>query len=54
MHENLSTRSNHIVYTTRPDTLFGASFCALSTQHPLALELSKKDNNLKKFHRRTI
>ena len=46
--ENLST--DHInVYTTRPDTLFGASFCALSTQHPLALELSKQDKNLNKF-----
>ena len=24
------------VYTTRPDTLFGASFCAVSADHPLA------------------
>ena len=46
--ENLNT--DHIlVYTTRPDTLFGASFCALSTQHPLSHELSKNDINLKKF-----
>ena len=48
--ENLKIKTDHIVvYTTRPDTLFGASFCALSTQHPLTLELSKKDKNLKKF-----
>ncbi len=28
------------VYTTRPDTLFGASFCALSPNHPLSAELA--------------
>ena len=44
--ENLST-DNIMVYTTRPDTLFGASFCVLSTQHPLAVEFSKNDKNLK-------
>ena len=27
------------IYTTRPDTLFGASFCAISPNHPLASEL---------------
>lgn len=28
------------IYTTRPDTLFGASFCAISPGHPLAAELA--------------
>jgi len=28
------------VYTTRPDTIFGASFCAISPEHPLAAELA--------------
>ncbi len=38
-----------VVYTTRPDTLYGASFCALSPEHPLAQALSKKDPKLAAF-----
>ena len=37
------------VFTTRPDTLFGASFVALSPEHPLAQELAKKDEKLAAF-----
>ncbi len=37
------------VFTTRPDTLFGASFVALSPDHPLALELAARDEKLKAF-----
>jgi leucyl-tRNA synthetase len=37
------------VFTTRPDTLFGASFVALSPEHPLALELAQKDPKLAAF-----
>ena len=31
------------VYTTRPDTLFGASFIAVAPDHPLAAALSERD-----------
>ncbi len=37
------------VYTTRPDTLFGASFVAISIDHPLAAELAAKDAKLVDF-----
>ncbi len=37
------------VFTTRPDTLFGASFCALSPHHPLAAELAKDSPELTAF-----
>ena len=33
------------VYTTRPDTLFGASFAAISCDHPLAKELEKNNTD---------
>ncbi len=31
------------VFTTRPDTLFGASFAAIAAEHPLALALAEND-----------
>ena len=37
------------VFTTRPDTLFGASFLALSPNHPLALRLAENDPALAAF-----
>ena len=45
---NLSTNEINI-FSTRPDTIFGATFCALAPNHPLSLELAKKDAKLKKF-----
>ena len=37
------------VYTTRPDTIFGASFCALAANHPLSLQLSETNPGLQAF-----
>ena len=37
------------VYTTRHDTLFGASFCAVSPEHPLVETLAPKDEGLREF-----
>jgi len=37
------------VFTTRPDTLFGASFIALSPDHPLTEELAAEDSKLAAF-----
>ncbi|HLJ62498.1 MAG TPA: leucine--tRNA ligase [Stellaceae bacterium] len=37
------------IFTTRPDTLFGASFCAIAPNHPLALALAEKDPGLARF-----
>lgn len=37
------------IFTTRPDTLFGASFLAISPNHPLAAALAKNDPALAEF-----
>ncbi|EYS95464.1 leucine--tRNA ligase [Bartonella bacilliformis] len=36
-------------YSTRPDTLFGASFLALSVDHPVAQALARNDEELRAF-----
>jgi len=37
------------IFTTRPDTLFGASFMALSPEHPITAELAANDPGLQRF-----
>lgn len=37
------------VYTTRPDTIFGASFCAVAAGHPLASKLAESNPDLQAF-----
>ncbi len=46
----LQGRSDSLaVYTTRPDTVFGASFCAIAPDHPLAGELAAQNPKLAAF-----
>ena len=37
------------VFTTRPDTLMGATYLAIAAEHPLALEMGKKNSVIKSF-----
>ncbi len=37
------------LYTTRHDTIFGASFCAMAADHPLAKQLAENDPKLAEF-----
>ncbi|HFQ81414.1 MAG TPA: leucine--tRNA ligase, partial [Desulfobacterales bacterium] len=44
------------IFTTRPDTIFGATFMSIAPEHPLALELSKggsREDEVKEFIERT-
>ena len=45
----LSNKEKLDVFTTRPDTLFGASFVAISPDHSLTEELAKQDPRLVAF-----
>lgn len=50
IHFALSGRDDTLeVYTTRPDTLFGASFCAIAANHPLAAEVAATNPALADF-----
>jgi len=46
---NTHTDEKLEVFTTRPDTLFGASFCAISPQHPLATRLAETNPQIADF-----
>ncbi len=46
----ISDEDSHItIFTTRPDTIFGATFLALSVEHQLVKEKSKNNKDLEKF-----
>ncbi|MCV0350953.1 MAG: leucine--tRNA ligase [Nitratireductor sp.] len=50
MNEGTNGGTNELeVYTTRPDTLFGASFMAIAADHPLAKTLSADNAELAAF-----
>ncbi len=44
-----STETEVTVYTTRPDTLFGASFLAIAADHPMAREVSATNPDVDAF-----
>ncbi|HEX4159351.1 MAG TPA: leucine--tRNA ligase [Rhizomicrobium sp.] len=46
---DLSNGGSVDVFSTRPDTLFGASFVALSPDHPLTEQLAARDTALTEF-----
>ena len=50
MRFGLVGRDDHLdLYTTRHDTIFGASFCAVAPDHPLAVELAQSSPALGDF-----
>jgi len=40
------------VYTTRPDTIMGVTYCAIAAQHPLALQAAETNSTLAAFIRK--
>ena len=41
--------TNLSVYTTRPDTIMGVTFCSIAPEHPLAKKLAETDAEAKSF-----
>ena len=37
------------IFTTRPDTLYGATFMAIAADHPLAAQVAERDNAIRDF-----
>ncbi len=49
LDQRVSGQSNLQVFTTRPDTIFGASFVAVAADHPLAQAVAEKSPEAKAF-----
>ena len=45
----LENKSKITVFTTRPDTIYGATFLALSSEHELVSKISKDNSDLQNF-----
>ena len=50
-YSNLQEKEKINVFTTRPDTIFGASFLAVSVDHPICNKFLK-DEKYNKFKKR--
>ncbi len=37
------------IFSTRPDTLFGATFCAIAADHPIAVQLAQNNEDIAAF-----
>jgi leucyl-tRNA synthetase len=48
-HDGFADLKDITVYTTRPDTLFGASFLAISADHPVAKAAAARDAAIAEF-----
>ncbi len=49
LSETVADMDKFDVYTTRPDTLFGATYVAIAAQHPLALDAAQSKPELATF-----
>ncbi len=49
VNNNILEERSLKVFTTRPDTIFGATFIAISPDHQISKKISKKDIDAKKF-----
>ena len=47
--EGIDSADDVEIFTTRPDTLFGASFIALSPDHPISKALSETNSEIEAF-----
>ena len=44
-----ASKDSLITFSTRPDTIFGVSFLAISPNHPLAIKIAKDNEKISKF-----
>lgn len=49
--EGVDGSPDYEIFTTRPDTLYGASFVALSPDHPVVIDLAKGNSKIEDFRK---
>ena len=48
-YQILNSKEELTTFSTRPDTIFGVSFLALSPNHPISIKLGTENNEIEKF-----